>query len=148
MPYMRTLPRSRVPLYILEVFMAAMLYADDMALLAPSVNGLQLLLDKYSIIISNGTSLSIRNNLKSCILKKNMRQSWNYLGVQVVRGNRFGCTVIDRIKKFYQCANAIFRIEGRSDDITMLRLGGVIFSQFLLTEWKLFVSLMVKSEVK
>ena len=57
-------------MYILEVFMATLLYADNMALLAPSVNGLQLLLDKYSIIISNGTSLSIRNNLKSCILKK------------------------------------------------------------------------------
>ena len=50
--------------------MATLLYADNVALLAPSVNGLQLLLDKYSIIVSNGTSLSIRNNLKSCVLKK------------------------------------------------------------------------------
>ena len=49
-------------------------------------------------------------------------ESWNYLGVQVVRGNRFGCTVTDRIKKFYRCANAVFRIAGRSDDMTMLRL--------------------------
>ena len=29
---------------------------------------------------------------------------------------------MDRIKKFYRCANAIFRIEGRSDDLVMLRL--------------------------
>ena len=48
--------------------------------------------------------------------------SWKYLGVSLVSGRRFGCTVTDRIKKFYRCANAIFRIEGRSDDLTMLRL--------------------------
>ena len=48
--------------------------------------------------------------------------SWMYLGVNVVSGRRFGCSVSDRIKKFYRCANAIFRIEGRSDDLTMLRL--------------------------
>ena len=30
--------------------------------------------------------------------------------------------VNERIRKFYRCANAIFRLEGRSDDETMLRL--------------------------
>ena len=49
-------------------------------------------------------------------------QSWTYLGVNFVSGKRFGCSVTDRIKKFYRCANAIFRIEGRSDDLAMLRL--------------------------
>ena len=29
---------------------------------------------------------------------------------------------MERIKKFYRCANAIFRVEGRSDDLTMLQL--------------------------
>ena len=32
--------------YVKEVFLAALLYADDMALLAPSIKGLQLLLDR------------------------------------------------------------------------------------------------------
>ena len=49
-------------------------------------------------------------------------KSWSYLGVNLVSGKRFGCTAVERIKKFYRCANAIFRIEGRSDDLTMLRL--------------------------
>ena len=48
--------------------------------------------------------------------------SWSYLSVEVVSGRRFGCSVSERIKKFYRCANAIFRVEGRSDDLTMLRL--------------------------
>ena len=34
----------------------------------------------------------------------------------------FSCSVSDRIKKFYRCANSILRIDGRSNDITMLRL--------------------------
>ena len=37
-------------------------------------------------------------------------------------GKYFRCSATDRIRKFYKCANAIFRIEGRSDDPTMLSL--------------------------
>ena len=49
-------------------------------------------------------------------------ESWDYLGVNVVSGRKFGCSVTERIKIFYRCANAIFRVEGRSDDLTLLRL--------------------------
>ena len=37
----------------------------------------------------------------------------------------FDCSVIDRIKslkKFYRCTNSILRIDGRSNDMEMLRL--------------------------
>ena len=40
----------------------------------------------------------------------------------IVGGKKFGCSAADRIKKFYRCANAIFRIDGRSNDLIMLRL--------------------------
>ena len=131
------LEKLNIGCYILEVFMAALLYADDMALLAPSMKGLQLLLDdcsKYCFewdICLNSKKSKILYFGKTCgnpfTPKLNGASlewvdSWNYLGVQVVRGSRFGCTVTDRIKKFYRCANAIFRIEGRSDDETMMRL--------------------------
>ena len=42
--------------------------------------------------------------------------------MRVVSGCSFKCSVTEWIQKFYKCANAIFRIEGRSDDLTMLRL--------------------------
>ena len=45
-----------------------------------------------------------------------------YLGICLVSHLCFKCSVTDRIRKFYKCANAIFRIEGRSDDLTMLSL--------------------------
>ena len=49
-------------------------------------------------------------------------EEWIYLGVTLRSGKVFGCSVIDRIKKFYRCSNAIFRIEGASNDMVMLRL--------------------------
>ena len=47
---------------------------------------------------------------------------WVYLGVTLKSGKMFSCSVSDRIKKFYRCSNAIFRIDGRSNDTVMLRL--------------------------
>ena len=49
-------------------------------------------------------------------------ESCLYLGVCLVSSRFFKCSVTDRIRKFYKCANAIFRIDGRSDDLTMLGL--------------------------
>ena len=49
-------------------------------------------------------------------------ESCTYLGINLVSSHRFKCCVTERIKKFYKCANAIFRIDGRSDDLTMLCL--------------------------
>ena len=47
---------------------------------------------------------------------------WTYLGVSLKSGKSFGCSVTERIKKFYRCANAIFRIDGHSDELVMLKL--------------------------
>ena len=45
-----------------------------------------------------------------------------YLGVTLKSDTTFNCSVSDRIKKFYRCANAIFRIDGKSNDTVMLNL--------------------------
>ena len=45
-----------------------------------------------------------------------------YLGVTLVSGTTFGCSVKDTVAKFYRSLNSIIRIEGRSDDMVMLRL--------------------------
>ena len=47
---------------------------------------------------------------------------WVYLGVTLRSDKVFNCSVTDRIKKFYRCANAIFRIDGHSNDTVMLHL--------------------------
>ena len=117
--------------------MAALLYTDDMALLSPSKKGLIHLLECCSRyceewdICLNASKSKLLYFGKACdnlftphMNGKNLEwvESWTYLGVKVLSGKRFRCSVTDRIRKFYRCANAIFRIEGRSDDLAMLRL--------------------------
>ena len=47
---------------------------------------------------------------------------WTYLGVLLKSSTSFNCSVTERIKKFYRCANSIFRIDGYSDEMVMLQL--------------------------
>ena len=48
--------------------------------------------------------------------------SWKYLGVTLLSHKYFNCSIDDKVKSFYRCANAILRIEGRSNDMVMLQL--------------------------
>ena len=128
---------SKVGCHFKTVFMSALLYADDMAILAPSVKGLQRLLNicsayckEWDICLNEKKSKVLYFGKRcSCLYQPRLNgvplewvETWKYLGMDLVSGKKFGCTPVDRIKKFYRCANAIFRIEGRSDDLIMLRL--------------------------
>ena len=123
--------------YILSIFLAALIYADDMALLAPSVKGLCTLLEacndyctEWDICLNARKSKLIYFGKRCSNLfvpsLNDTPMEWvetcMYLGICLVSHHRFKCSVTDRIRKFYKCANAIFRIEGRSDDLTMLAL--------------------------
>ena len=47
---------------------------------------------------------------------------WKYLGVLLKSGPRFSCSVTERVKSFYRSLNSILRIDGRSDDMVLLKL--------------------------
>ena len=42
--------------------------------------------------------------------------------VTLVTHNKFNCSIDERLKSFYRCLNSIIRIEGRSNEMVMLRL--------------------------
>ena len=48
--------------------------------------------------------------------------SWSYLGVDLRSHKNFNCSIDNKVKAFYRCANAILRIDGRSDEMVMLHL--------------------------
>ena len=123
--------------YVMSVFLAALIYADDVAILAPSVKGLCILLNACNdYCIEWDICLNARKSKLLYFGKRCMDlfvpslngtpiegvDRCNYLGVCLVSSQHFKCSVSDCIKKYYKCANAIFRVEGRSDDLTMLRL--------------------------
>ena len=47
---------------------------------------------------------------------------WPYLGVTLRSGKLFDCSISERVRKFYRCTNSILRIDGKSNDMIMLRL--------------------------
>ena len=49
-------------------------------------------------------------------------REWKYLGVVLRSGPRYGCSVTERVKSFYRSLNSILRVEGRSEDMVLLRL--------------------------
>ena len=48
--------------------------------------------------------------------------SWVYLGVTLQSHKKFNCNIDAKVKSFYRCANAILRIDGRSNELVMLEL--------------------------
>ena len=47
---------------------------------------------------------------------------WKYLGVILKSGPKFGCSITSRVKSFYRSLNSVLRVEGRSNDMILLRL--------------------------
>ena len=47
---------------------------------------------------------------------------WKYQGVTLKSSKQFNCDIDDKIKSFYRSANAILRIDGRSNELVMLQL--------------------------
>ena len=117
-------------------FVAAILYADDMALLTPSLKGLQTLLTATETYC-NEWDISLKaKKTKNMLFGKSYQlpelildgkgiewvTSWTYLGVTLRSHKGFNCSIDDKVKSFYRCANAILRIDGKSDEIVMLQL--------------------------
>ena len=114
-----------------------LLYADDMAVLAPSIKGLQQLLDacsaycvEWDIKLNARKTKNIFFGSKTPPTHKarldGVEIPWEskckYLGVTLRSGRVFDCCVKESVGKFYRALNSIIRIEGRSDDLVMLSL--------------------------
>ena len=124
--------------YFAGIFAAALFYADDMAILAPSIKALNALLSicgeyciEWDVCLNAKKSRSLffgkstdTSRIHISLNGKTIdwADEWLYLGVTLKSGKLFNCCVKDRIKKFYRCANSILRIEGRSNDSVMIGL--------------------------
>ena len=123
--------------HIRSIFAAALFYADDVALLAPSLKGLQCLLnicqaycEKWDICLNPKKTKNLffgNRSAPSHELEINgNRIAWAnkalYLGLMLRSGRAFDCCLKEKLSKFYRSLNSILRIEGRSDDLVMLKL--------------------------
>ena len=122
--------------HLRNTFLALLLYADDMALMSPSLRGLQKLLSvteayckEWDILLNSKKSKNMlfgkQHDLPSLTLNgKDIEwvESWKYLGITLLSYKHFNCCINDKVKSFYRCANAILRIDGRSNEMMMLQL--------------------------
>ena len=123
--------------HIRDSFISILLYADDMCLVAPSLKGLQRLLrltenfcSTWDIMLNPKKSKNMHfgkktDSLPFLQLDGNSLEwviSWKYLGVTLRSHKEFDCCIDEKLKSFYRSANAILRVEGRSNELVMLQL--------------------------
>jgi hypothetical protein len=134
------LKNSGLGCHIINVFIAAILFADDLALLAPTRYALQELLDicsdycdKFCLKINvSKTKVMIFGKLSKCfesvaplylnnVAIENV-DSWKYLGFLVVSGIRFGFSVKSDLRKFYRASKSVLNILTKPKEDVQLHL--------------------------
>ena len=130
---------SGVGCYITDIFIACVLYADDVCLLAPSRTAMQRLLD---ICSSYAESWCIKYNEKKTKLMyfgKNFKtftsgpitlnaaplemvDRYKYLGVTILTSNSFLCSAERPRSAFFRSANSILRVAGKPSETVLMRL--------------------------
>ena len=133
----RILSEQKVGCHIRNRFLSVILYADDTALLSPSLKGLQKLLtacehfcDKWDICLNPKKTKNIyfgkRLPSLSALTLNGCAIEWTekcpYLGIILHSHTEFDCCISEKVRKFYRALNCILRIEGRTNDLLALRL--------------------------
>ena len=122
--------------HLRNIFLSILLYADDMALLSPSLKGLQKLLSATEHFCNEWDIMLNVKKSKNMVFGRDCSlpdlvlsgkaidwvKTWTYLGVTLKSHKSFNCCIDAKVKAFYRSANAILRIDGRSEETVMLRL--------------------------
>jgi len=132
------LKTSQVGCYILGMFMGVIIYADDIALLAPSRSALQKMVN---VAAKYGTEMDIRfNPLKSqamivgrshgsdlAPLTLNGKsigfvKQFKYLGLTIMSHKKFQCDVSEKVSKYYDSLNSLLRFRTKPSELVQLHL--------------------------
>ena len=126
----------KVGCHIINTFVAALVYADDFCLLAPSRSALQLLLDacveygnEWCVSYNPGKSkVMIFGKNRSCYPLKmygkelTMTNDYKYLGVTVVAGDTISFSTLRPLIRFRCSANTILSAPNRSSENVFMKL--------------------------
>ena len=122
--------------YIADLFLACIVYADDICLLAPTRSALQLLLKtceeygNYWCLTYNPLKTKVMifgNNFDTPSLfmygnSLDYVQEYKYLGVNVVAGRTFSTSYLKPLIKFRSSANTVLNIHNKPSEQVMLKL--------------------------
>ena len=135
--------------HILDLFVAAILYADDLALLAPTRSSLQQLIDicteygdfwcieynfKKTKVVTFGKQRTHLSDITFTLNGKSIDvvEKWKYLGVTVLSGDNFICSSDEDLKGFFRASNSVLNVNGKPNvDILMKILYSVCVPKLL-----------------
>ena len=131
-----TLRRLKTGCHIIDLFIAALIYADDICLLAPCRSSLQLLLDTCEAYgrrwcLSYNPSKSktmifgkLRDIKPLNMYEENLEcvEKYKYLGVDVVAGSKIGFSSIRSLIKFRSSANTVLNVHNKPSEPILMKL--------------------------
>ena len=132
------LERRGIGCHLIDLFIACLLYADDLCLIAPTRSAMQELLrvceeycSEYCLSFNvKKSKVLIFGNAKSdsiCNLVLNDKcldfvDEWKYLGVTVVSGKNLSFSARPVLSSFYRAVNSIFSVLRKPDEMVLMNL--------------------------
>ena len=133
------LRKSGVGCWISNYFIASILYADDVCLLAPSRKSIQILLDICAKYAHSWCILYNERKSKLMYFGKGFDsfacspiflngaplefvREWKYLGVLLTSGNGFNCTSRKSRCSFYRSVNSILNVLSGPSEVVQMKL--------------------------
>ena len=125
--------------HIINVFLACILYADDVCLIAPSRSAMQDILDicstyaedwciwyneKKTKIMAFGKKFDSFSCVPLTMNGKNLSfvSEWKYLGVTVKSGRYFSCSAAPCLASFYRTTNTILNVAKKPREQVLMNL--------------------------
>ena len=131
-----TLRKLRTGCHVIDLFIAALIYADDICLLAPCRSSLQLLLDTceaygktwcltYNPSKSKTMTFGKVRDIKPLTMygrDLEFVSDYKYLGVDVVAGNKISFSAMRSLIKFRSSANTVLNVHNKPSEQIQMKL--------------------------
>ena len=131
------LRKSGLGCHLINQFVACILFADDLALLAPSRSALQSLIDicheycsKFCLEFNAGKSkIMVFGSTKETIKPLELNAAvidfvdeWQYLGTTITAGKNFSFTARKDLTSFYRAVNSVLNVLDSAHEHTLMNL--------------------------
>ena len=124
--------------HIIDLFVACILYADDLCLVAPTRGALQEMLDicqeyctefclsfnvkKSKVMLFGKVKSNVINPLTLNGKKLDFVPEWRYLGVTVVAGNNLSFSIRPALASFYRAVNCVLSALHKPNELVLMNL--------------------------
>ena len=132
------LKKRGIGCHTIELFVACLLYADDLCLIAPTRSAMQEMLNicqqycsEYCLTFNVKKSKVLlfgkadRENISDLFLDSKSLEfvkEWKYLGVTVVAGSNLSFSARPALSSFYRAVNSIFSVMRKPDELVLMNL--------------------------